>query len=209
GVVLLLVLATFALYVYGIMKLEWGFNEMSALFFLMGAVWGLVGGLGVGGTIDGYVRGFREMALAALMIGFARAIFVVLQDGHIIDTIVSGLVTPVAALPVTLSALAMMVVQALIHVPVPSVSGQAVLTMPVLVPASDLIGLSRQVTVLAYQYGAGLTELLAPTNGALMAVLIAAGVRFDRWLKFALPMLALLFALGAVAVVVAIAIGLK
>ena len=209
GVVLLLVLATFALYVFGIMKLEWGFNEMAALFFLMGAVWGLVGGLGVGGTVDGYVRGFREMALAALMIGFARAIYVVLQDGHIIDTIVSGLVAPVAALPVTLSALAMMAVQALIHVPVPSVSGQAVLTMPVLVPASDLLGLSRQVTVLAYQYGAGLTELLAPTNGALMAVLIAAGVRFDRWLKFAVPLLALLFALGAVAVVAGIAVGLK
>lgn len=209
AIVLLLVLATFATYVFGILKLEWGFNEMSALFFAMGAVAGLVGGLGVGGTVDGYVRGFREMAFAGLLIGFARAIYVVLQDGRIIDTIVSGLVAPVAALPVTASALAMMVVQALIHVPVPSVSGQAVLTMPVLIPASDLLGLSRQVTVLAYQYGAGLTELLAPTNGALMAVLIAAGVRFDRWLKFAIPLLALLFLLGAVAVVVAIAIGLR
>ena len=209
AVVLLLVLATFATYVYGILKLEWGFNEMSGLFFAMGCVAGLVGGLGIGGTVDGYVRGFREMAFAGVLIGFARAIYVVLQDGRIVDTIVSGLVTPVAALPVTLSALAMMGVQALIHLPVPSVSGQAVLTMPVLVPASDLLGLSRQVTILAYQYGAGITELLAPTNGALMAVLIAAGVRFDRWLKFALPLLGLLFALGAVAVVVAIAIGLK
>ena len=80
--------------------------------------------------------------------------------------------------------------------------------MPVLVPASELLGLSRQVTVLAYPYGAGLTELTAPTNGALMAVLIVAGVRFERWLKFALPLLALLFTLAAVAVVVAIAIGL-
>lgn len=209
AIVLLLVLATFAIYVYGILNLEWGFNEMSALFFAMGAIAGLIGGLGVGGTVDGYVRGFREMAFAGLLIGFARAIYVVLQDGRIIDTIVSGLVTPVAALPVTASALAMMVVQALIHVPVPSVSGQAVLTMPVLIPASDLLGLSRQVTVLAYQYGAGITELLAPTNGALMAVLIAAGVRFDRWLKFAIPLLALLFLLGAVAVVVGIAIGLR
>lgn len=209
AIVLLLVLATFAIYVYGILNLEWGFNEMSALFFAMGAIAGLIGGLGVGGTVDGYVRGFREMAFAGLLIGFARAIYVVLQDGRIIDTIVSGLVTPVAALPVTASALAMMVVQALIHVPVPSVSGQAVLTMPVLIPASDLLGLSRQVTVLAYQYGAGITELLSPTNGALMAVLIAAGVRFDRWLRFAIPLLALLFLLGAVAVVVAIAIGLR
>lgn len=209
AVVLLLVLATFATYVFGILRLEWGFNEMSGLFFAMGCAAGLVGGLGIGGTVEGYVRGFREMAFAGVLIGFARAIYVVLQDGKIVDTIVNGLVTPVAALPVTLSALAMMVAQTLIHFPVPSTSGQAVLTMPVLVPASDLLGLSRQVTVLAYQYGAGITELLAPTNGALMAVLIAAGVRFDRWLRFALPLLGLLFALGALAVVVAIAIGLK
>ena len=121
----------------------------------------------------------------------------------------NGLVTPVTHLPVTLSAVAMIGVQALIHFPVPSVSGQAVLTMPVLVPASDLLGLSRQVTVLAYQYGAGLTELVAPTNGALMAVLIAAGVRYDRWLKFVLPILGVLFAVGIVAVVLGIATGLK
>jgi uncharacterized ion transporter superfamily protein YfcC len=209
SVVLLLVAATFALYVYGALRLDWSFNEMSAIFFAMGAIAGVIGGLGVGGTVDGFIRGFREMAFAGVLIGFARAIYVVLQDGKIVDTIVSGLVTPVAALPVTLSALAMMVAQTLIHFPVPSVSGQAVLTMPVLVPASDLLGLPRQVTVLAYQYGAGITELLAPTNGALVAVLIAAGVRFDRWLKFAIPLLALLFALGAVAVVIAIAIGLK
>jgi uncharacterized ion transporter superfamily protein YfcC len=75
---------------------------------------------------------------------------------------------------------------ALLHVPVPSVSGQAVLTMPLLVPLSDLIGLSRQVTVLAYQTGAGLTEMITPTNGALMAVLLAAGVPYSRWLRFAL-----------------------
>jgi uncharacterized ion transporter superfamily protein YfcC len=209
AVVLLMVLATFATYVYGILRLDWGFNEMSGLFFAMGCIAGLVGGLGIGGTVEGYIRGFREMAFAGILIGFARAIYVVLQDGKIVDTIVSGLVTPVAALPVTLSALAMMAAHALIHFPVPSVSGQAVLTMPVLVPVSDLLGLSRQVTVLAYQYGAGLTELMAPTNGALVAVLIAAGVRFERWLKFALPLLAILFALAAVAVVAAIAIGLK
>ena len=90
------------------------------------------------------------MAYAAMLIGFARAIFVVLDQGRIIDTIVNALVTPLQSLPVTLSALGMMIVQAAVHGPVPSVSGQAVLTMPVLVPMSDLIGLSRQVVVLAY-----------------------------------------------------------
>ena len=92
----------------------------------------------------------------------------------------------------------MMVVHAIVHVPVPSTSGQAVLTLPLLVPLSDLIGLSRQVTVLAYQYGAGLCEILTPTNGALMAMLTAAGVRFEDWLRFAVPIFGVLFALAAV-----------
>jgi len=209
AIVLLLVAGAFAIYVYGVLRLDWGFNEMAGVFFGMGVAAGLVGGLGIAGTAEGFVRGFREMAFAGMIIGLARAIFVVLQDGKIIDTIVSGVVAPVASLPVMLSALAMMATHVLIHFPVPSTSGQAVLTMPVLVPASDLLGLSRQVTVLAYQYGAGMTELVAPTNGALVAVLVAAEVPFDRWLRFVVPILALLFALGAIAVVVAIAIGLQ
>jgi len=103
----------------------------------------------------------------------------------------------------------MMIVHTFIHIPVPSVSGQAVLTMPVLVPTSDLIGLSRQVTVLAYQYGAGLCELLTPTNGALMAIIAAAGVRYDEWLKFVVRLFVLLFVLGIIAVMVGIAVGLQ
>jgi uncharacterized ion transporter superfamily protein YfcC len=101
----------------------------------------------------------------------------------------------------------MMGVQTLIHVPVPSVSGQAVLTIPILTPLSDLIGLSRQVMVLAYQYGAGLCEMLTPTNGALMAILAAAGVRYDRWLRFAVPLWGLLVLLGVSAIVIGIVSG--
>jgi uncharacterized ion transporter superfamily protein YfcC len=103
----------------------------------------------------------------------------------------------------------MMAVHTAIHVPVPSTSGQAVLTMPLLVPLSDLIGLSRQVTVLAYQYGAGLCDLVTPTNGALMAMLAAAGVRYEDWLKFVLPLYGLLLALATLALVVAVAVGLS
>src|SRR5204862_157786 len=135
------------------------------------------------------VAGFRSMAYAALLIGFARAIFVTLQEGRIVDTIVHGLFTPVAQLPVALAALGMMVVHGLVHVPVPSPSGHAVLTLPILVPLADLLGLSRQVTVLAYQYGGGLCELFTPTNGALLAILAAAQVRYEDWLRFALPLL--------------------
>jgi uncharacterized ion transporter superfamily protein YfcC len=208
-VVLLLVLVTFAVYIFGILRLDWGFNEMSALFFAMGVAAGLMGRLGVGGTVEAYIEGFRAMAFAGLLIGFARAIFIVLEQGRIVDTIVHGLVTPIGSLPLILSAFGMMVAHVLIHFPVPSVSGQAVLTMPVLVPASDLLGLSRQVTVLAYQYGAGLTELIAPTNGALMAILIAAGVRYERWMRFVIPLFLALFALGMVAVTLAILTGLR
>jgi uncharacterized ion transporter superfamily protein YfcC len=175
----------------------------------MGLVAGLVGRLGVEGTVEAYIDGFRAMAFAGLLIGFARAIFVVLDDGRVIDTIVFALVTPLEGLPVALAAFGMMGAHVLIHFPVPSVSGQAVLTMPVLVPMSDILGLSRQVTVLAYQYGAGLTDLVTPTNGALMAVLIAAEVRYERWLRFVLPLAALLLLLGAIAVALGIAMGLR
>ena len=205
--VLLLVVVTFVTFVYGIMRLGWDFDQMSALFFGMGVAAGLIGGLGAAGTAQAFVTGFTSMAYAAMLIGFARAIFVVLDEGHIIDTIVHALVVPLQTLPVALSALGMLIVQAAVHGPVPSVSGQAVLTMPVLVPMADLIGLSRQVVVLAYQYGAGLTELLTPTNGALMAVTAAAGVKYGDWLKFAVPLFAALLAFSAVAIVVAIAIG--
>ena len=207
AIVLLLVIATFVVFVYGVMELGWDFDQMSALFFAMGVAAGLIGGLGTAGTANAFVTGFGSMAYAAMLIGFARAIFVVLDQGLIIDTIVNALVTPLQSLPVTLSALGMLIVQAAIHGPVPSVSGQAVLTMPVLVPMSDLIGLSRQVVILAFQYGAGMTELLTPTNGALMAITAAAGVKYGDWLRFAVPLFAALLGLGAVAIVVAIAIG--
>jgi uncharacterized ion transporter superfamily protein YfcC len=209
GVVLLLVVVTFAVFVFGVLRLGWDFEQMAALFFVMGVVAGLVGGLRLAGTAAAFAEGFASMASAALLIGFARAIYVVLNDGHIIDTIVYGIFTPIGDLPVMLSAWGMMIAQTAVHVPVPSTSGQAVLTMPVLIPLSDLLGLSRQVTVLAFHYGAGLCELLTPTNGALMAVLAVAGVRYEDWFRFLVPLYLLLFALGAGAVAVGIVVGLS
>jgi uncharacterized ion transporter superfamily protein YfcC len=203
-----LVGVTFAILVVGMLRWGWDFNQMSAAFFTMGLIVGAVSGMGFSGTAEAYVKGFRGMAYAGILIGFARAIYVVLQDGRIVDTIVHGMFTPLEGLPVLASSLGMIVAQALIHVPVPSVSGQAVLTMPVLVPLSDLLGMSRQITVLAYQYGAGLCDLVTPTNGALMAILAAAGVRYEDWMKFTVPLYAGLVALGAASIAVAIMIGL-
>jgi uncharacterized ion transporter superfamily protein YfcC len=208
-VILGIVLATFAVFVVGVTRYQWDFEQLSALFFLMGVAVGAIGRLGAGGTADGYVEGFRSMAFAALLIGFARGIYVVLDEGHVVDTIVHALFTPISALPTTLAALGMMAVQGLVHLPVPSTSGQAVLTLPLLVPLSDLIGLSRQVTVLAYQYGAGLCELVTPTNGALMAMLAASGVPYEEWLGFVIPVVGALVALAALAIGVAVATGLQ
>ena len=204
-----LVLATFAVVVVGMMLWHWGFNELSAAFFIMGVVVGLLSGMKIGGTAEAYVHGFRSMAYAGLLIGFARAIYVVLQDGRIVDTIVHAMFTPLEGLPVLASSFGMVAAHTAIHVPVPSVSGQAVLTMPLLVPLSDLLGMSRQVTVLAYQYGAGLCELLTPTNGALMAILASAGVRYEEWIRHVVPLYLGLVALGLAAIAIALGVGLQ
>ena len=203
-----LVLATFALAVVGMIVWHWGFDELSAAFFIMGVIVGLLAGMRLTGTAEAYVRGFRGMAYAALLIGFARSIYVVLQDGRVVDTIVQAMFTPLEGLPVMASAFGMVAAHTVIHVPVPSVSGQAVLTMPLLVPLSDLLGMSRQVTVLAYQYGAGLCELLTPTNGALMAILASAGVRYEEWIRHVIPLYLGLVALGLLAISVALGVGL-
>jgi uncharacterized ion transporter superfamily protein YfcC len=208
GLILGLVVSTFGVLVWGILTQGWGFNHMSGLFFGMGILAGAVAGMGVSRTADAFAKGFRDMALAALLIGFARAIFVVLEDGRIVDTLVHAMVTPLEGLPTLASALGMVAAQIAIHFPVPSLSGQAVLTMPVLVPLSDLLGLSRQVTVLAFQYGAGTADLIIPTSGSLMAILALAKVPYEDWIRWVLPIWGMLVVLGAVAIAVAIAIGL-
>ena len=207
ALIVAIVLATFATFITGLTRANWGFDELTAVLFAMGLLCGLVGGLGANGTAEAYVQGFKDMAFAAVLIGFARAIFVVLNDGHVIDTLVIGMFRPLAQLPRQIAVIGMIGVQSVIHVPVPSVSGQAVLTMPLLVPLSDLLNISRQVTILAYQCGAGLCELITPTNGGLMAVLAVAGVRYDDWMKFAMPMWLLMLVFGAAVTLVAMATG--
>ena len=204
-----LALTALAIFIAGVTRWDWGFEEMGALFFAMGATVGLVGGLGVKRTSEGFADGFAQVAYASLLIGFARVISVVLEQGRVMDTIVYALFTPLAHLPLMVSAAGMMAAQGLIHVIVPSVSGQAALTMPVLVPLSDLLGMSRQVTVLAYQGGAGLCELITPTNGAMMAVIASAGVTYPQWIKVVLPAVAILAAGALVAIYVALLIGLQ
>jgi uncharacterized ion transporter superfamily protein YfcC len=207
-VIVVAILAALGTYVYGAQRLDWEFDQLSALLFAVGILAGLLGRLGIDGTAEAFVDGFKSMAYAGLLVGFARSIYVVLSEGRIVDTIVNGMFVPIQGLAPTLSAIGMIAAHTIIHFPVPSASGHAVLTLPLLVPLSDLIGLSRQVTVLAYQYGAGLCEVLTPTNGALMAMLAAAGVRFEDWLRFVMPLWLILVSLAAVAVGAAVRVGL-
>jgi uncharacterized ion transporter superfamily protein YfcC len=198
-----LLIAAMAAYVYGALRLGWGFNELSGAFVVAAIAAGLVGRLGVAETVRSYVEGMLSLLPAALMVGVARSLSLVLADGRVVDTILHALVTALAGVPADAAALLMIPFHALIHIAVPSVSGQAVLTMPLFVPLADALGLSRQAPVLAYQTGAGLMEMATPTNGALMAVLLAAGVPLGRWLRFALGGLALLVLVGAIGIAVA------
>jgi uncharacterized ion transporter superfamily protein YfcC len=203
-----LVALAFVILIVGILKYNWGFNEMSAEFFVIGILVGLIGKLGLNGTSEAYIEGFQAMIFASMIVGLSSSISILLERGMIIDTLIYGLFTPMQYLPTSLSAISMMVSQSLLHLVVPSYSGQAVLTMPILAPLSDLIGLSRQVCVLAYQYGAVMTDLIIPTNGGLMAVLAIAGISFDKWFKFAIKLVLVIMALSAIAIVVAISINL-
>lgn len=204
GLLLALVLVPFIPYVYGVLQLDWGFNELSALFLVAGIAVGLTAGLGVPGTTAGLLQGMEGMLAPALFVGVARGISVVLTDGRVIDTIVHGLVTPLESLPTLVAAGLMVPVHALLHIPVPSNSGQAVLTMPIMAPMADLLGLSRQVAVLAYQSGGAVMDMLTPTNGALLAMLLAAGVPYGRWLRFAIPGALLVAAVGLVGIALVI-----
>jgi uncharacterized ion transporter superfamily protein YfcC len=207
--VLVATIAAFTAFIVGVLHFGWGFEQMAGVFLGLGLAAGLLGGLGVEGTCNAFVDGFSAMSYAALMIGVARGVFIVLDQGHIVDTIIDFLVTPLSHLPVTLFAMGISVVQSLLTLPVPSSSGRVTLTMPILVPLSDLLGLSRQVTVTATQFGPGVIGNLLPTDGALMAVLAIAGVPFARWLRFCLPLCAILFALALAAVAVAVSLNLQ
>ena len=208
ALILGMVALAFVILIVGILNYNWGFNEMSAEFFVIGILVGLIGKLGLNGTSEAYIEGFKAMIFASMIVGLSSSISIILERGMIIDTLIYGLFTPMQYLPTSLSAISMMLSQSLLHLVVPSYSGQAVLTMPILAPLSDLIGLSRQVCVLAYQYGAVMTDLIIPTNGGLMAVLAIAGISFDKWFKFAIKFVLVIFGISAIALVVAIATNL-
>jgi uncharacterized ion transporter superfamily protein YfcC len=200
---LALVLVPFIPYVIGVLRYDWGFNELSALFLVAGFAVGLTAGYGLSDTAARFLKGMEGLLAAGLFIGVARGMSVVLADGRVLDTIVYGLATPLAQVPGAMAGLLMVPMHALLHVPVVSVSGQAVLTMPIMAPLSDLLGVSRDAAVIAFQTGAGLMDMITPTNGALLAMLFGAKVTYWRWLRFAVPGALLVAVVGLVGVVLA------
>ena len=196
-VLLVLAIAPFVPYVIGVIRWDWGFNELSATFLVAGFVIALVAGHTLSESAVVFLKAMEGLLAASLFVGVARGISVVLSDGRVMDTIVYGLATSLARAPGPLAALLMIPAQALLHVPLPTMSGQAVLTMPILAPLCDLLGISRDAAVIAYQTGAGLMDMITPTNGALLAMVLGAGVGYERWLRFAVPGAVLVALVGA------------
>jgi uncharacterized ion transporter superfamily protein YfcC len=151
--------------------------------------------------------GASELAGTAILIGFAKSIALILEDGQVLHTIVNAMASPLIDLPAELSAVGMLGIQSVMNIFVSSGSGQAYLTMPLMAPIGDLVGITRQVSVLAYQFGDGFMNMIVPTNPVLMGILGLAGIPYDRWFRFVFPLILKLLALAAVFMVVAVQIG--
>lgn len=173
--------------VYGILHFGWYINEIAALFLGLGIVSGLVGRLSLSAIADGFKEGARDMIGVALIIGCARAILVVATEGRILDVMLHGLSGVITGMHPILAAQAMFVTQGIINFFVHSGSGQAALTMPVMAPLADVVGVSRQTAVLAFQFGEGWINPILPTSGVTMGVLGLAGIPWDRWFRWMLP----------------------
>ncbi len=202
-IILLLLVITFTCMTYGILVWDWGYNKMSASFFIFGMTAGIIGKMGINGTARNYALGFKDMIFSGIVVGLAGSVTLVMQEGKIIDTIAYGLFMPLQHLPESLTAIGMMFSHVIIHMPMPSVSGQAALTMPLLTPLADLLGMSRQIMILAYQYGAGMADMIVPTNGALLAILVAANISYKEWIKIIIKPTLIIFGIAISALLIA------
>ncbi len=201
--VLVIFVATMALLIFGVLKYEWYIQEISALFLGMSILIGIVARLGLYGYGEEFVVGLSGIAGGALVVGFARAILVVLNEGNIMDTILYTIASGLSTLPAFMSAIGMYLFQCFLNFIVPSGSGQAAVSMPIMAPLADIVGVTRQTAVLAYQFGDGISNIFTPTSGYFMAGLALAKIPWDKWAKWILPLILLQYLLGAIVVIVA------
>lgn len=196
--ILLLFISSFVVMIVGVSKLDWWFLEMTTVFFIASILIGIVAKLGEKKFISEFVKGSNDLLSVALIIGFARGVTVLMDDGLISDTLLyyaSGLTE---GMNKGVFVNAMMFIYAGLSFFIPSSSGMAVLTMPIMAPLADGVGVGREMVVNAYQYGMGLFSFINPT-GLILASLAMVEVGFDRWMRFVMPLVAMLVLLTMVA----------
>ncbi|RIN41401.1 YfcC family protein [Staphylococcus simulans] len=193
--------------VYGIFRYEWSFNQMSANFVLAGLLAGFVSDLGMNGTFDAFIEGMKDILFGAMIVGFAKGIVVILEQGKIIDSIIHGMTTLLNDVPSSIVIIVMFIFQFFLNFFIPSGSGQALTTMPLMVPISDLLDINRQLTVLAFQYGDSISNVLFPTSAILMGALAVAKISYVQWLKFAWKLILLWVIICAIAMSIALLVG--
>ena len=205
--VLGLFVAAMIILVYGVLAHSWFINEIGALFLATGIVCGVAGRLSAAQITDSFKRGAQGMVGVAFIIACARGILVVASDGRILDVLLHGLSGLIAGAPPVVAAQAMFVTQCVINFFVHSGSGQAALTMPIMVPLADAVGLTRQTAVLAFQFGEGWINPILPTSGVTMGVLGMAKIPWEKWFRWMLPLQIYFVAVAAVLLAIAVMTG--
>ncbi|MDJ0708838.1 MAG: Na+/H+ antiporter NhaC family protein [Woeseiaceae bacterium] len=204
---LVIFVAGLVLFVYGVKVYGWYIPELNAIFLGIGLVAAIVAGLSASDTSRTFLEGAAAMTPAALLVGFARSIETVLSDGQIIDTVVHSIAGLLEGLPSEASALGMLVVQSICNLFIPSGSGQAFVTMPIMSPLATLTDVPQQTAVLAYQFGDGFSNMLVPTSALVMGALALGKVPYTAWFRFAGPLLLKLLGLSAVFLVLSMHVG--
>lgn len=189
---------TVAALVWGVTRHQWYLPEITALFLAMGIACGLIAGFPAGRIVDELLAGARDILSAALVVGVASGIIVILQDGRIIDSILHSLQEGLDGTGPLASLGAMYGIQAVINFLIPSATAKAAITIPIMAPFSDMVGVARQATVLAFQFGDGFTNMLTPTSGVLMASLAMARIPYGRWVRWIWKAVLVLLAVGFV-----------
>ncbi|ATH63922.1 hypothetical protein BJG89_00330 [Staphylococcus nepalensis] len=205
-IIIFLFFATILVFVYGSLRLEWGVNELSALFIIDGILTAVVAKQKPNEFIDTFMSGAKNILFGALIIGVARSITILMEDGQILDTVVHALFVPLSQLSPMLGAIAMFLFNVIFNLLIPSGSGQAAVVMPLMTPLSDVLGVTRQTAVIAFKMGDGITNMVTPVSETLMAILAVGGVPFTKWFKFALPLVFIWSFLAIIFVIVAVLI---